>query len=108
MQKKQIITPYDPYALGELLRSARRAKGLSLPQLGEKIGVSAKTLARIETAQTPVTVDALFAFCVVCNADANELLAGASGKRTHWPSAARAEMEFARQFVMARYGIENS
>ena len=107
MEKIKITTAYDPNTLGALLRSARQARGLTLSELGEKMGLSARTLARMETAQSPITLDALFAFCAGCGADAHELLAAASGQRKGWPSAARSELEFARQFIMARYGINS-
>jgi transcriptional regulator with XRE-family HTH domain len=50
-QSAALETIIDPVELGDRLRARRRAEGLSIREVAQKIGVSAPTLSRVERGQ---------------------------------------------------------
>lgn len=47
--------------IGALLREQRRGKGVTMPELGETLGVSEQMIQKYETGQSPLTVVRLVA-----------------------------------------------
>lgn len=68
----------DIERVGNFLSELRRKKGLSQEQLGEKIGVTNKTISRWETGKYLPPVDALEALSNFYGITINEILSGKS------------------------------
>lgn len=72
----------DAKKIGAFLKELRNEKGMTQEQLGEKIGVSNKTISRWETGNYMPSVDCLNMLSDIYNISINEILAGerASGE----------------------------
>jgi quercetin dioxygenase-like cupin family protein/DNA-binding XRE family transcriptional regulator len=69
------------------LRRARQDAGLSLRELGRRVGVSASLLSQIEQGRSDPSVSSLYALVSALHISLDELLDGA-GKPSAWPSVA--------------------
>lgn len=95
--------------LGGTLRTLRKQAGYTIDELAKAVGVSAKTLARIEKSESSVTVDKLFALAEVLKVAPDELIRRAvtacpDGEK-EWPEEAVKDLELARDFIKARYQL---
>jgi len=72
----------DMKKIGAFLKELRNEKGMTQEQLGERIGVSNKTISRWETGNYMPPVDCLSILSDIYNISINEILAGerASGE----------------------------
>ncbi len=72
----------DMKKIGAFLKELRNEKGMTQEQLGERIGVSNKTISRWETGNYMPPVDCLSILSGIYNISINEILAGerASGE----------------------------
>ena len=66
----------DMTKMGAFLQTLRKEQGLTQEQLGEKIGVTSKTVSRWETGAYMVPVDMLLALSELYGVSMNELVAG--------------------------------
>ena len=66
----------DAKIIGNFLKELRNEKGMTQEQLGEKIGVSNKTISRWETGNYMPPVDCLNMLSDIYNISINEILAG--------------------------------
>lgn len=66
----------DAKRIGNFLKELRNEKGMTQEQLGEKIGVSNKTISRWETGNYMPPVDCLNILSDIYNISINEILAG--------------------------------
>ena len=66
----------DAKIIGNFLKDLRNEKGMTQEQLGEKIGVSNKTISRWETGNYMPPVDCLNMLSDIYNISINEILAG--------------------------------
>ena len=66
----------DAKKIGTFLKDFRNEKGMTQEQLGEKIGVSNKTISRWETGNYMPPVDCLNMLSDIYNISINEILAG--------------------------------
>ena len=66
----------DAKKIGTFLKELRNEKGMTQEQLGEKIGVSNKTISRWETGNYMPPVDCLNMLSDIYNISINEILAG--------------------------------
>jgi transcriptional regulator with XRE-family HTH domain len=60
--------------MGERLRSARRARGLSLRELSQRLGVSASLISQVETGRANPSVSTLYAIAAELDVSLDELL----------------------------------
>lgn len=60
--------PVTNEAIGSLVRTVRKKRGVSQPELGEAIGVSEQMVQKYETGVSPLTVVRLvdIAICLKC------------------------------------------
>ena len=70
--------------LGASLRALRKQSGYTIDELADKVHISAKTLARIEKAESKITVDKLFALAEVLGVAPEELVRRASSPLWRW------------------------
>ena len=113
MDVEKTVKHYDSERLGNTLRSLRKSKGHTLEELAKQVGISAKTLARVEKAESGLTVDTLFAIANILNVPADviigRMLQGDAVFRRRnedaWPDEARRELQFARELIQSRYNI---
>lgn len=61
-------------AVGQRLRAARQAQGLSLHEMGELVGYSYQQVAKYETAENSLRVETLLAFAAVLKVRPVDLL----------------------------------
>ena len=73
---------------GKLLAELRKEKGYTQEQLGEKIGVTNKTISRWETGIYLPPADALLALGELYNVSINEILSGKRLTETEYKEAA--------------------
>jgi transcriptional regulator with XRE-family HTH domain len=66
----------DQGRMGEHLRAARRAKGLSLRELSQHLGVSASLISQVETGRANPSVSTLYAIAGELDVSLDELLFG--------------------------------
>lgn len=66
----------DLELIGKFISEQRKAKGLTQEQLGEKIGVTNKTVSRWETGTYLPPADALLAMSELFSVSINEILSG--------------------------------
>ncbi len=66
----------DMTKMGTFLQTLRKEQGLTQEQLGEKLGVTSKTVSRWETGTYMVPVDMLLALSELYGVSMNELVAG--------------------------------
>ncbi len=66
----------DTKKIGIFLKELRNEKGMTQEQLGEKIGVSNKTISRWETGKYMPPVECLNMLCDIYNISINEILGG--------------------------------
>jgi len=96
--------------LGNALRVLRKQSGYTIDELARLVNISAKTLARIEKAESGVSVNKLFALADVLGVAPDELIrrstAAASTGESEWPEEATKELEFAREFIKAKYNLK--
>ena len=59
----------SPQALGLLLRSARKQKGLSQTAAGKPFGLDQTTISTIENGQPGTRLDTLFRYCAALEVD---------------------------------------
>ncbi len=95
--------------LGSTLRTLRKQAGYTIDELARLVGISAKTLARIEKAESSVTVNKLFVLADVLEIAPDELLRRvihpAGTGESEWPEEALHDMELARELIKARYHL---
>jgi transcriptional regulator with XRE-family HTH domain len=60
--------------MGERLRLARRARGLSLRELAQRVGVSASLISQVETGRANPSVSTLYAIAAELDVSLDELL----------------------------------
>jgi transcriptional regulator with XRE-family HTH domain len=60
--------------MGERLRAARRARGLSLRELSQRLGVSASLISQVETGRANPSVSTLYAIASELDVSLDELL----------------------------------
>ncbi len=96
--------------LGASLRALRKQSGYTIDELADRVHISAKTLARIEKAESKITVDKLFALAEVLGVAPDELIRRATSPYVsdlgEWPEEAVKDLEFAREFIKAKYSIQ--
>lgn len=96
--------------LGSTLRMLRKQSGYTIDELAGLVDISAKTLARIEKAESGVSVNKLFALTDVLGVAPDELIrratATAAVGESEWPEEATKELEFAREFIKAKYNLK--
>lgn len=61
---------------GSMLGRERKARGLTLAELGRRIGLSAPQLQRLEAGKRRLTLDVLYAYCEALDMDIASLLEG--------------------------------
>lgn len=66
----------DQSRMGERLRAARRAQGLSLRELSQHLGVSASLISQVETGRANPSVSTLYAIAAELDISLDELLFG--------------------------------
>ena len=66
----------DTKKIGIFLKELRNEKGMTQEQLGQKIGVSNKTISRWETGKYMPPVECLNMLCDIYNISINEILGG--------------------------------
>ena len=66
----------DQGKIGKFIGTVRKQRGLTQEQLGEKIGVTNKTISRWETGKYMPDIDKLQELSAVLDITVNELLAG--------------------------------
>ena len=66
----------DQGRMGERLRVARRAQGLSLRELSQRLGVSASLISQVETGRANPSVSTLYAIAAELDVSIDELLFG--------------------------------
>ena len=95
--------------LGNTLRTLRKQSGYTIDELAKTVGISAKTLARIEKAESSVTVDKLFALAKTLGAAPDELIRRAASAcpegEKEWPDEAVRDLELARELIKNKYGL---
>lgn len=95
--------------LGNTLRSLRKQAGYTIDELAHIVGISAKTLARIEKAESSVTVNKLFVLADALDIAPDELIRRvthpAGSGESEWPEEALHDMELARDLIKARYNL---
>lgn len=95
--------------LGSSIRTLRKQAGYTIDELATIAGISAKTLARIEKAESSVTVNKLFVLSEALGIAPDELIrrvSHASGNsEMEWPEEALHDLEFARELVKAKYHL---
>ncbi len=95
--------------LGNALRVLRKQSGYTIDELARKVNISSKTLARIEKAESGVTVNKLFALSDALGVAPDALIrratATAASGESEWPEEAVRELEFAREFIKAKYNL---
>lgn len=82
----------DTQKIGSLLAELRRENHLTQEQLGEKIGVSNKTISRWETGNYMPPVDALLALSGLYQISINEILSGQRLKDEEYKANAEENM----------------
>lgn len=96
--------------LGNALRALRKQSGYTIDELAKLVNISAKTLARIEKAESGISVNKLFALTEVLGVAPDELIrratAGSASGESEWPEEAIKELEFAREFIKAKYNLK--
>ena len=74
--------------LGERLHARRRLKGLTQKELGDLVGLSTQTIARIEQGRAPqILTGALERLSIVLEVSADYLLGLSDDPRPRWPPA---------------------
>ncbi len=95
--------------LGNTLRTLRKQAGYTIDELATIVGISAKTLARIEKAESSVTVNKLFVLADALEIAPDELIRRVThpngSSESEWPEEALRDMELARDLVKARYNL---
>ena len=78
MRNRDLSRAFEPDypEVGERLRARRRARGLSLRALAEKLGVSPSLISQIERGRARPSVSTLFAMVTELDASLDELLFG--------------------------------
>lgn len=64
----------DYYAIGQRIRNARRARGISQELLAEKVGISVTHMSHIETGNTKLSLPVLVELAEVLELRTDELL----------------------------------
>ena len=72
----------DYYQLGQRIRRARKARGLSQEELAEKINISTTHMSHIETGGTKLSLAVFADLAAALEISADELLNSAAGKGT--------------------------
>ena len=62
--------------IGERIREARKAKGLTLEELGKQVGVSHASVSRWESDERTPRIEHLFRLSVLLDVDVNYLVHG--------------------------------
>lgn len=83
----------DPAMIGAFLASLRKAHGFSQEELGEKIGVSNKTVSRWETGKYLPPADMLMALSTLYDVSINELLSGKRLEANDYKQQAEANLQ---------------
>ena len=64
----------DYTAIGQRVRSQRRAEGLTQSELAERVGISASFLGHIERGTRVLSLETLMALCMALSVTPNDLL----------------------------------
>lgn len=67
--------------MGERLRASRRERGLSLRDLGSRVGLSASLISQVETGRASPSVSSLYALAEELDVSVDDLLFGPRGDR---------------------------
>ena len=78
----------DLIKIGKFIAELRKEKGLTQEQLGDKIGVTNKTISRWETGTYLPPADAMLAMGEVFNVSVNEILSGSRLTESEYKKAA--------------------
>lgn len=76
------------YKIGKFIAELRKENGLTQEQLGDKIGVTNKTISRWETGTYLPPADAMLAMGEVFNVSVNEILSGSRLTESEYKKAA--------------------
>jgi len=74
------MTDYDKRAVGERIRSRRKALNLSQDDFAERIGRVPKFCADIERGQVGMSIETMLSICSLLKLSPNQLLLGDSGQ----------------------------
>lgn len=74
----------DQTKIGKFILECRKAKGLTQEELGEKLGVTSKSISRWENGNTMPDYSLLKNICKDLDITVNELLSGEKIKREHY------------------------
>ncbi|GIO87060.1 hypothetical protein J25TS5_39920 [Paenibacillus faecis] len=78
------MSDYDKRAVGERIRSRRKALNLSQDDFAERIGRVPKFCADIERGQVGMSIETMLSICSLLKLSPNQLLLGDSGQpHTH-------------------------
>jgi transcriptional regulator with XRE-family HTH domain len=98
--------------VGERLRAHRRARGLSLRALAERLGVSPSLISQIERGRARPSVSTLFAICSELDASLDELLfsderggSASGGPATGEPRPSPVQAASARHHIRLASGV---
>lgn len=78
----------DLIKIGKFIAELRKENGLTQEQLGDKIGVTNKTISRWETGTYLPPADAMLAMGEVFNVSVNEILSGSRLTESEYKNAA--------------------
>ena len=78
----------DLIKIGKFIAELRKENGLTQEQLGDKIGVTNKTISRWETGTYLPPADAMLAMGEVFNVSVNEILSGSRLTESEYKKAA--------------------
>ena len=87
----------DQKKIGQFLQTLRKEKELTQEQLGEKLGVTNKTVSRWETGTYLPPAEALLAMSELFSVSINEILSGKRLSEEEYRAAAEENLEHAMQ-----------
>ena len=74
----------DYSAIGQRIKSTRKARGMTQENLAEALGVSVGYISQIERGVTKISLDTLAAVATYLNCELSELATGVSVGHTHY------------------------
>jgi transcriptional regulator with XRE-family HTH domain len=92
--------------LGSQIRAARRARGMSLRTLAQKVGVSASMLSLLETGRSRSSVTTLFAVVEALDMSMDDLFVGEAVRPPPSPDAGEDEVVIVRRDQAPRVELE--
>lgn len=83
----------------KMLRAARKSKGLTMKELGEKVGVSESAISQYETGKREADFETILKIGEVLDCSIDYLLRGAEQKKEPAPESGNGLSETARQIM---------